>query len=556
MVTRWSVGRGRGEREDGSAIVAAVFIGLIVATVITTAAARSIGESTASAARIERHQAVALAELGIATAIGRLDGGLALELRGSPVAHTVTIDVEVPTGHPTGVGLDVQVTSSPSEEALEIISAASVGRSTHRVVARVRPQVTSDFLVLSAFESLDPALFTTARATCALTRGDDRRPSGCRGVDHAGRVLDGPVHSNDALLLGAGAVVGSQLTTSHLVVDPDGRVLPALWPGSDPEPVSAPPFGLEHRGEVDLPSGIRDVSATQVVTCRFRGPTLLRFLGEEVRVTSPRSIPRPGDALDDPLPLGCGEVDRAALGAPTTIVLPDRAVIEIVRDTVHDCADHPLGIGPSEDSERDWWCNGGDAFVWGTYEGARTVLAEDSIQIVWDLVPTVEPDGVGRRQGDLLGLVAGDSIVLRRPVGRVVRRVYPYGQNLPFAGSGIPPFGDHPNDAPNASASTWDSPAIVASLVALRGSIGIQNPLRGERHPGLLVIEGSLANRFHGIFGWEDRTTAGVVEGVMGYSHELRYDRRLLADQPPALPLTAAGAVRVLELRSGPSGSP
>jgi len=47
--------------QDGSAVLSALAVGLIVAIVVTLIAARSIGDSVASAARIDRAQAAAAA---------------------------------------------------------------------------------------------------------------------------------------------------------------------------------------------------------------------------------------------------------------------------------------------------------------------------------------------------------------------------------------------------------------------------------------------------------------------------------------------------------------
>jgi hypothetical protein len=556
MTTRYRSAPAR-DCADGSAVVAALVIGLVVSTVLATLSYRSIGDSLASRSRIDRSQAAALSEYGVAAAMAELASGLAVELRRAGPSMEVLAPAVLPVAPPeqldVGPEVELEVTISLEEQSedLVIVSRAVVRQQTDERVARVRPRTTSDYLRLTAFEVVDPVLFQRPRSSCAAPRGDVLRAQDCVEVVLTDGVLDGPVHSNDVLEVGDGVVVTSMLTTSTLARDGEGVVAPSLSPSSSANVLTAAPFGLHHEPSIELPLSTSTISMGTTITCRFRGPTLIRLDGPVVRVTSPRSVERPGDDASGPGAIGCMGVDRQLLAHPTPILLPGRAVIEVVRDRQSDCVHHPLGIASGEDDVREWWCTGGDAFVWGAYEGRRTVLAEDNIQVVWDLRPRGGADEA-HRSSDALGLVAGDSIVLRRPVGPTIRRVAPYGLNLLFAGPHIPPFGAYPADAPTSEATSWDAPTIVASLVALRGSVGVQNPLRGEQHPGPVRIEGSLATRFHGIFGWEDRTATGALRGAMGYSLELRYDRNLLDVTPPGMPLTAGGEVRVLDLAGVP----
>lgn len=542
---------------DGSAIVSALVVGLMIVSVLTMLAARSLGDSVASAAHIDRAQAAAFAEYGMAAAIAELDAGLALELRRTPGDGARTLDVGMPESGDveprSSATFDVQVEHDAATDDIVIVSLAEVGAQSHTLRARVRVRSSIDHLLLRSFETIDPVLQLRPRSDCAVRRDDPARSPECIDVTLPAGVLDGPVHSNDIIELSGATTLTSMLSTSHLEVV-DGVVKPALSAASSPDAHVAAPFGLHHRSEILLPRTVAEVSSATHVTCRFRGPTLIRFSGAAIRVTSPLSVPRPEDGAEDVSGIGCLDVDRAALAEPTTIVLPPHAVIEIVRDVASDCTDHPLGIVDGEDDARDWWCSGGDAFVWGSYEGARTVLAEDDIQIVWDVEPhravtgSADTSAAQRPGGDVLGLVAGDSIVLRRIVGRPVRRVAPYGQNIAFAGPFIAPFGDHPLDAPTAEPTRWDEPVIVAALVALRGSVGIQNPTIGQLHPGPVTIEGSVASRFSGLFHWEHRTATGALRGEMGYQLILRYDPALLDAAPPGMPVTDHGAVRILGL--------
>lgn len=526
--------RGPGPRRSptrdqaGSAVVAAVALAAVLAILAAGVAGRVIGASVAVESSTERTEARTLAEHALHATIGELGGGaLAGDLRARrSLPSTVTLPPEV-LDRAAASGGTLQVSIAADGEDILVGVEVIVGRATSLASARVRPRSTADLAWLTEHRAQDPRMFGLARSRCTVPPGHPGRDAGCVDGSVPPGPIDGPVHSNEPPLL----------------TSPLGPIAPLTVPGGLAG-------GATHRTEIVLPRTTRAVLGESPVTCRFRGPTLLRFDGPRVRVRSPRSVPRPDDPTTPDRQLGCMGVDRTLLVDTVVLTLPATAVIEVVRDERSDCAAHPLGLAPGEDAGRDWQCDGGDAFVWGRYLGARTVLAEDSIQVVWDVEPgdasaAVEPSGT-----DVLGLVAGDSVVLRRPVGRATRRD-PLGPNIAFAGPSIPPFGAFPLDAPTATPSTWSEPRVVAALAALRGSVAVQNPEVGQPHHGDLVVLGSLGSRFAPLLGWEHRDAGGGLVMVTGYRTDLRYDPRLDRHPPPAMPMTDGGAVRILELDVG-----
>jgi hypothetical protein len=533
-------------RDAGSAVTAALVFALIVGVVAAMAATRTIGSVSGSLGAVDRATARTLSELAVTAALAELgDGSLSGSVRaGRAIDATVPVDVTglVPPGSRV-VTVVADVRGDVPRERVLIEGFAAVGPAEHRTSIVARPLLSVDAVWLTEHEVVDPALLGAARSDCAWSHGDSRRDAACLAAALGPGSIRGPVHSNDALDAGSASWLEASVSTAFVVAGPEGHPVPTLrGSGAVTSGAPAPTF----RPAVGLPRTIAEVAAGVDVTCRFRGPTLLRFDGTRVRVTSPGSVPRAGDATDPSSAFGCLGIDRSMLDGVVELVLPERAVIEVVRDDLRDCVDHPLGLTREEDFSRDWWCNGGDAFVWGRYRGARTVLAEDSVQIVWDLEPGEASGGAPGADEDLLGLVAGDSIVIRRPVTRPVRRVAPFGLNVAFAGPDIPPFGSFPQDAPVASAVTWDAPRIVASLAALRGSVTVQNPFLGVESPGPLSVEGSIAGRFSGVYAWEVRATNGVVLGRMGYPIAFGHDERLTRVAPPAMPVTDGGRMRVL----------
>jgi len=521
-------GTSRTGGQEGSVIVAAAAFVVVLGLVVATATARSVGMSAAALGAHERAAARAHAEHGLMLAIGELGSASArgdIVGRRAVAGTTLLRDASILSapGAPLSVGASMLGDGS---DLIELTVEATVGRATASARASVRPRLTTDLALITEHRALDPALHGIPRVGCTHPPGTPGRDTRCLEPALSVGAVDGPVHTNEAPPPGL-VVVASVHTTSAL--------------GST---------DAAHRTEIGLPRSVTDVLGDAPVTCRFRGPTLLRFDGATVRVRSPRSAPRAGEMLESAARIGCMGVDRSELVDVVAITLPDRAIIEVVRDDDASCLVHPLGVAHGEDGLTDWLCDGGDAFVWGRYRGARTVLAEDAVQIVWDLEPGDATMPAPHSDGDVLGLVAGDSIVLRRLVGPESWTAF-YGTNVASVGPWMPPFGAFPLDAPTSGPSRWDSPRVVAALAALRGTVTIQNVFRGEVHSGELTIVGSVASRFTPSLAWEHRSTSGALLGATGYRAELRYDPRLDRTPPPAMPMIDGGRVRILELDVG-----
>jgi hypothetical protein len=537
----------RGVGDDmGSAIVGVLAVGLVAVVVVASAAARLSAASESSRMSVAREQALLLAELGADAALAQLAENATarhLDVVAPPLGRVLSGSLQAADGTASYV-VDV-VGSGP---LLRITSQATVGAAARAVEVDVRRRMTGDLLWMTDREVIDPALLGLPRGACDVPRQSGARDPACLDVSYgAADRFDGPFHSNDTLLLAGPAEFASTVTSADVHRDGDGRIttVPAGTGGTaGGEPG---PFGFAHAPAVRLPERAADVLGGASPTCRFRGPTLLRFDGHAVRITSPLSVPTPEDGPAGPAGIGCAGVDLSALAAPTTVVLPASTVIEIV--DADGCNGHPLGLTVAQDRDRVWHCDAGDAFVWGRYLGARTVLAAGSVMLLWDVEPGTAASPADPSTSDaMLGLVATDSIVVRRLVGPPLAVVAPYGRNLPVSAPDVAPFGAYPADAPTPVASTWEAPRIVASLVALRGGFGIQNPFVGQEHAGSVHVIGSVAQRFHGVHRWELRNRTGSVVARTGYDLEVTYDRRLVTSAPPALPSTRSGRFRVLRI--------
>lgn len=544
--------RGQHRRDDtGSAVVVAVVIAALIAGIAAATAARTASDARAALAAHDRALARTTAEHVLLMTIAGATGTPWEEdlVAGRPVDRTIPVGLDGPADARLR-SVTASVRPDAGTDLPRLAVRVETPTSVAEASAHVRPLVSADLLWLSEHRALDPALQGLPRAACVGPPGTAGRDPACRDLPVAASRFDGEVHANEGLVLDDGTTIAAAASTALLAAADDGTPEPTLGPGTA-EALSGAPFALIHRAELRLPRHVSEVGGGPAVTCRFRGPTLLRLDGPVLHVRSPRSVPRAGESSDPDDDIGCPGLDRTRLADGASVTLPSSAVVEVVGDDVHDCVVHPLGIRSDDDTERSWTCTAGDAFVWGRYAGRRTIRAEADVQIVWDVEPQTDLPVAAGSDPDLLGLVAGDSIVLRRPVGPAVRRVAPFGRNLPVSGPGIPPFADGPLAAPTDEDAAWEAPRIVAAMAALRGSIGVQNPFRGEPNVGPVTVVGSMVARFPGVFAWDIRNRRGDVVATTGYGLDVVADTRLQVAVPPGLPHLEGGGLKVVALDVG-----
>lgn len=512
--------------QSGSAIVAALALALVVAVLAGSVMARGVGSVIGAAAAHDRLQARTVAEELLHVAIVATDeSSTAASLAAGDAGHALSdLAGSLEASHDSDALVQVHLGAEDGDVTVRID--ATVGTSTASATARLRSRTSADLAWFAESRARDPMLEGLPRLACTWPSDDVRRDPACHDMPLPVGTVGGPIHSNDRLPADVDASSQAQVTSSAVDV-----------------------AGTPHRSEMTLPRDAATVLQGRPPTCRFRGPTLLRFDGPRVRVTSPRSVPRDDDPQGADVAVGCLDVDRTLLAGVAVIELPDSAVIEVVADVADDCVLHPLGLEAAEDRERAWPCDAGDAFVWGRYTGVRTVVAHDSIQIVWDLEPGDATAPRALDHGDVLGLVAGDSVVLRRPFGRdpiTLREGV-----LPFGGAGVKPFDEYPLDAPNPSPTSWEAPRVVAALAALRGSLAPQNSGHGPVPTEPIRIVGSVAARFAPATSWDVLNRRGRLVETRVFPVALTYDARLVDRPPPAMPPIDDGRLRIVELDVG-----
>lgn len=558
--------------EGGAALVAVLLLGAVLAVVAGAATARTVALVRAADAAVAREQALAAAEATVLAVLDRLErddvgwsdpGGpdpgvlghgwrdLDGALAGMPAPEVA--------GRPA-VRLDVvRVGEGPT---LRIRAEGRVGRNARAVEVLTRPESVADLAWGTVHAVIDPAVTGGGAPACGRPRWSAELPDLDAGpvepevVDPDGAApcirtrlddrltVSGPVHLDDTPRIDVSWVRTGRVTTA--ASEPDGRPSVAVLTARD---VGADGGALAVAAPLDLPTSLT-AAADDRPRCRVRGPTLLRFDGGTVRVRSPLSHPR-HDADGVP-PVSCPGIDRTGIDGVVVLGPGTSDIIEVQRAVGIRCADHPLAIDPTEDAVAEQRCTAGTAYVWGDTTVTRTILTEDDVQIVWDVGTAVDGSDPAR-----LGLVAGGSVVLRRPVGPPLRVVAPFGSDVAFAGPDIAPFGAFPSDAPTPVPTRWDAPRVQAVVAALGGSVRVQNPQAGGGSDTPIVIEGAVVQRFVGPTGWDRRDATGALQARTGRPLTVVHDRRLEVAVPPALPRIRGGRLRVLawgEVRATGSG--
>lgn len=523
--------------EAGSALLAAVILGLALAAAATTAVGAAEHARRTSERTRDRVVALGAAEAAIAEATARLvadDAFAAAASAGRDVGDPALTD---------WVGLDG---TAAYRYGVSVVGEETVVRgrgragSAERVVeVALRPRGFADLHRFTDVEVIDPHVVPgTIVASCDRTRwAVPPREAGCpEAVYGPEGVLPGPLHTNDVLVVRGTPTFAGPVSTGWIGEQGDPALDP-LWRGADAS--AQPDFRTppRHHGLIALPASVDSIALPEAGVCHYHGPTSIRLDGARMRVWSPGSeVQSPGSPPTTP------ECGQGGLAGRVTVDLPASGIVR-VHAGVPGCLVHPLGLDRAEEHDGGYGCADGDALVWGTYAGRLTILAEHDVHLVWDVV-AADP---GRTSTDALGIVAGRSIVVRRPVTLPVRGSAPHGRNLPVAGPGIGPFGAFPLDSPTPEPSAWVSPRIEAHLLAIGRSVRIQNPSRGQRNTGVLTVRGSIGQRFRGPF---ELPIPGSTT-VTGYADRTLAHPGVLRRPPPAFPSLGDGtwvAVRWREL--------
>lgn len=443
---------------------------------------------------------------------------------------------------------DVDTSSFCTNGMIKVKSTGKVGGVTRTEQALIKKRGFLDYLYYTDMETTDPDAYATnifagqngysaPNNTVAVVCGrhyydptsvspskpaprpddiDGANP-GCDNINFGGGdVLDGPVHTNDAMLVCGTVTFKGKTTTS--------------WKGSAPAALSTnlhyrknsscgttnatfsgnstcvPSGGVKndacYASALNLPpsnSNLKaetDPSLSNPAGCLFTGPTKIALTSDgKMSVTSP-DTPRTGYNT------GCGplSVDKYA---STPLPIPANGVVYVqsvpAGATSVPCtkpttswvsAPNPVGYPAYAGDVTKYGCTDGDVFVSGTLAGGLTIGSDHNVVITDDVKYKDGTTG-----SDILGLIAQNYVEVYHPVNSS-------GTNLSTAISNL---------------------TIQAAMLSMTHSFRVQNYNKGATL-GTLAVKGVIAQKFRGAVG---------TVGSTGYTKSYSYDTRLRYLSPP-----------------------
>jgi hypothetical protein len=423
-----------------------------------------------------------------------------------------------------------------------VTSTGRVGDARRTAEVRLRRDGFLDYIYFTNFEASDPFALTTNAddrmrldQQCAVHHPDrDTRPvaqGGCSDIRFArSDVIEGPLRSNDALLINVGVSQPRFLGPVTTGWPGDGTRLYLREGGSLPPP-NEPLFrdGIVHDRRIDFPATSASLAQNAADTgCVYRGPTYLRL----VAGASPTMVVVSPLTPRNTVPARCGG-GSGSTGVSASVPLPSGEVVYVQESPVGPTNNnHPLGLPHPNDNVSTYSRTAGDIFIHGRLRGQLTVASDDSIYVVHDLTYVdASPDS-----SDLLGLIADENVWVYKPVNRASNGNH---TNIAAITRDRAPFNAPPSSLRdtslpnNSNAVVWRDPEIHAAILALNRSFGVQHFNRGAGFNGAgedLTVFGAIAQRWRGPVA---TSATGGTTVASGYSKDYVYDYRLQYLTPP-----------------------
>ena len=563
--------------EDGLALVLVIAIAVVMTIFLVGAVSFSISGQKISRSSQDWDAALSAAYAGIEEYQSRMAADPSYWRFGNPAATFSTSSVSsvsMPTiqNDAFGVGTGGSWATVPgsssttpaqfryeidnsdyvSSGVLRVRATGKVGQSTRTLVADLKQQGFLDFLYFTDYEIRDPAVSSTS-CSPAYDWAVSSRPN-CTEIQFGGGdLLEGPVHSNDTLLI-CGATFTGNVTSANPVAPyysvASGCGQPTFSATAKPRyspVVGMPSTNSELKKETrsDLPADVPNPG------CLYTGPTSIEF-GSNGKMTVKSPWTKLTNITGDPATGGsisskCGTPGSSGLGSSSgqTIDVPKNTVIYVQNVPSTDGAPNytssaatgsgascltPGGAASSgnnvgfpasgefapstSSSNPSYGCRNGDVFVKGTANSQVTVAAENFVYVTGDLM-------YNDAQKDMVGLVGQNAVYVYSPV-----KCTSTSNGTCTAVANLNAAGDR---------------RIDAAILSVAHFFQVQNYNYGT-YRGVLTVNGAIAQKFRGTVA----TTNGSSFST-GFKKNYLYDKRFRYTAPPKFlsPVTTTYGVTV-----------
>ncbi|MBX3088726.1 MAG: hypothetical protein KF742_09545 [Cryobacterium sp.] len=531
-----------GTGEQGFSIILVVGIGMVLMILATVVATSAISGTMKARQDQAWSAALSAAYAGIDEYQSRLSNDSFYVQYGNPAADFSTgSSLTLPTGTQEndafGIGTDgtwatvagsggsakfryeINTTEYLETGIIRVRSTGLVDGVTRSIVADLRQTGFIDFLYFTDYEIQDPQI-SGESSSCVKYEWAGRDESSCTGIQFGKNdVVNGPLHSNDTLLICESTFKGP-VTTSNSVNKGSGRLYEI------PSGCGTANFtsGMSYSPTVGMPSTnakMKRETRSDLTTagvpnpgCLYTGPTSIVFNADgTMTVKSPwtKKTQIAGEpATSGSTPAACGSITalHSSSGATITVPANNMVYVQNVPTVSSDpnywtnsesgrptCPSKGNNLGypiSNESAATDaYGCRNGDIFVKGTLKGKVTLAAENYVYVVGDIT-------YKDSSSDILGLVGNNAVWVWNPMNSSGNKLL-----------------------------TGSNREIDAAILSVAHTFQVQNYSKtGVR--GTLTVKGAIAQKFRGPVG---TASGGVI--VNGYTKDYNYDPRLKYTAPP-----------------------
>jgi len=563
------LGRGAAQ-QDGFALPAVIGIATVLLIMVAASLTMTLGGLRKAATDEDWNGALAAAYAAIEEYQSRLASDATYVKYGNPASEfsiATGSSVTLPTDNPAfGVGdagtwapvpgasndasfrYEVDNSGYSNTGVIRIRATGRVNDQTRSIVANLRQKGFIDYLWFTQYETGDPSVF--GGTNCDRYYYDSPgRGSDCLDIQFGlYDVLDGPVHSNDRMIICGSEFTGKAVTTSNpsspRYYKPPGCPSPTIPQGvvTYAPPLDPPPTNSEMKKETrsDLPVEVPNPG------CLYTGPTQITFHSNgTMTVISPfTKVTQPSytAGVSSQSPAMCGSISALQSSSGATVAIPDQNLIYV--------QNVPAGSDPNAWGSNSWpsgftcsnrssasegWrygsarypisneatpatstssapaygCRNGDVYIGGTLNGAVTVATENFVYVVDDVVYASGTESI-------LGLVGNNAVWVWNPVRS-------NGNNLYSEDGG--------------------GREIDAAIMSVAHTFMAQNYNRGGLQ-GTLKVVGAIAQKFRGPVGTSAPT---------GYNKDYHYDYRLQTIAPPKFLTPVSTTYSITEFANVPA---